>query len=287
MLPFVIGKLSVTLATHAAAALRTTHALRIVSTWDELESALAARSAGHSISAVLLEPSPQDETQDAHIARLIRWHPTLPLITYMPCTHACVRRALAWSQLGVHHVVLHGLQDTVFQLRAIIDASEVNETAMHVLDAIDTALHRLPEGLKHAVRQLFLRPHAIRTAPQLAHTAHLSRREMDRQIRQAALAPAHTLISAASLLWAYHLIHRHQTPIIRIAEQLGYQTTRMLNRQAEELLRLRPSRWRTELPEEELIRRVIAITWQPSASLEILSALSHAQSRDAGFRSSA
>src|SRR5262245_19208593 len=132
MLPFVIGKLSAPLATHAAAALRTTHTLRIVSTWDELESALA----GRSISAVLLEPSPHDETQDAHVARLIRWYPTLPLITYTPCTHPCVRRALIWSQLGVHQVVLYGLQDTVFQLRAIVDASEINETASRVLDAI-------------------------------------------------------------------------------------------------------------------------------------------------------
>src|SRR5688572_21526047 len=108
----VIGKLSPSLATQAAASLRPTHEFELVPSWSALLTALATR---HT-SAVVLEPPADDGEQDHQVAALVQAYPWIPIIAYTPCTPRCVRRVLAWSVFGVQTVVLYGMRDSVMHL---------------------------------------------------------------------------------------------------------------------------------------------------------------------------
>jgi hypothetical protein len=257
----IVGKLSPLLATHAIASLRPAHEIELVQSWDALHTTLTTRRP----SAILLEPSAEDGEHDHHVATLRRRHPSVPVIAYTPCTHRSVQRVLGWSTLGIHSVVLHGVRDTEMHLRNAVEASEINPLATRLLDELSEPLQRMPERLHAAVCKLFLQPHTIRSAPRLASIAGLTRRATDKHIHRAGLAPAHTLISAASLLWTYHLIQTSGTPLVHIAVRLGHQTPRILNRHADQLLHLRPGCWRAKLSEKELIRLLLSVTWPASS----------------------
>ncbi len=247
----------------ARIAIGSAHTVRTVTGIDDLTGVLRVRGA----DVVLLDPELLDTAGVERLAICLDEHSYVPIIGYVSVSPTGMRHAMALATLGVRRVVLRGHDDQPSTLRALLEGTCADSLASTVLARVAPHLAQLPAELKRAVEGAFLRPHAFRTASDLAHAAGIPIRTCSRLFARAGLATPRAFVSAARVVRAYQALRGHSARVANVAARLGYGTPDALVRDTRRTTGLRPTTLAKGVTPElfiaHLVHRLRTRTGQP------------------------
>ena len=157
--------------------------------------------------------------------------PGTPIVGYMPVTAAGVKAAHLLARLGAAEVVVRGVDDSPDALAATIRRVVTEHGAALLVARCRELFVALPSGVAEALALVFHRPERTRSVADLARTASLTRRSLDRYLARAGFAPARTLLACARVNAVYHLIAAGRVGTSSAAALMGYPSARALARE--------------------------------------------------------
>jgi len=236
------------------AALEHEHALTVVRDWDELAAAVRSRP----IDVVVADPRVDGKLDTAGLKTLLGRHPTVPVVVYTALTPETLRAAVELAKFGVQHVVLRGFDDEPSRLRELLERVPASRLSDIVLRELLPRLDAGPALLARAVARLFEAPHAFHGVDDLAATAGMTRRNLDRWLDRLGLASARMLLLGARLTRAVYYMRDPGYLLDDITKKLGYPSTRLFARQVRAATGLTPTMLRARAEPERLVEELTA-----------------------------
>jgi AraC-like DNA-binding protein len=217
-------------------------------------SLLAAVSEART-DAVVVDPALLDETDWIRLKQLLA-DPNVPVLLYSALDPATVRRVVAASAIGVHEVLLRGIDDDAVAIRRRLESLHRPPPPARVLSRIADRVARLPASLQGATVPLFCEGPIPRRADAIARAASVPRRSADRWMQRAGLAGMASLLNVARLsrVWV-PLIEGGLSPA-EVARRHGYVRSRALAVHARRVLGVSPTRLGAMLSSDEFVDRL-------------------------------
>jgi AraC-like DNA-binding protein len=150
---------------------------------------------------------------------------------------AAFRSALSASHVTPYRLLLRGVDDDSPALAAAIAQAPPFAHAQQLLTALGSRVAGLSGPLRAACERLIFRPERFFDASDLARAALLSRRHLDRTLREHGLGTAKPLVIGARVWQAHRLIGVEGHSIRRAAALLGYSDGKSLARHVRAVLR--------------------------------------------------
>jgi AraC-like DNA-binding protein len=249
---------SILLGRHALAAVHT--ALVGHGTIDVIPNAsqLLAELAFPRDECVVLDPALVSPAEAESIATSIAAIPRA-LVAYSSVTASALQSAVVLAQRTSARFVFHGMPNERSALQRALLLTPSSELGSALLDAIDSHLNRLPQGLRDRVELMFSGGDGPSSPDALAAASSITRRALDRRISDAGFLSARAVVEAARVAWAYRAITNSVVPLGRIAATLGYTSSRTMDQQLRRLIDVTSSKLRK----------------QPLSSLEVTNRLAH------------
>ena len=135
--------------------------------------------------------------------------------------HGEVDVTLRLAQVGVRHLVLHGIDDDPRLFLEVIERIPAYPVIGVMLDELEGPLSSLPPRVTRAIELLFQSPSRARTSTDLAQMAGMTRRALYRVMAPAGLQPR-KLIDCARLLRAYTLLREPGSRLTEASAKLGF-----------------------------------------------------------------
>lgn len=216
---------------------------------------LAARRA---INVVVLEPALVSSEAVAPLLASLAGPPQIPLVLYTAISPAAMRGTVEFARAGVRHVVLRGFDDGPRRFRALLEelASGRWESALHA-QLVRERIERAPAPLALAVERLFNSPQEFRTVDDLARTAGMHRRNLERGLARTGLGSARLLLASARVERAFALLRQEGHSVEAVARILGAPTTRTFVREVKWVTGRAPGVLRHAVTAEELVRGLV------------------------------
>jgi AraC-like DNA-binding protein len=223
----VVARVSDYLHTQLLIALGREHDVTLVRSWPELADILRR----HPADVVILEPTPVDAEELDVLLRLLADFRSTPAVVYTSITPEAMRVTVELGRQGVHHVVFRGIDDAPARLRALLEDLSDSTPISAVWPWVSEQLRDVPAPLHRAVDQLFRTPERFHGVSDLTTAAGIARRTVERWATRAGIASARSLVVAARVERAGHLLRHSNVDVIAVARQLGYPNVRLLARQ--------------------------------------------------------
>jgi AraC-like DNA-binding protein len=223
----VVARVSDYLHTQLLIALGREHDVTLARSWSELAETLRR----HPADVVILEPTPVDAEELDVLLRLLADFRATPAVVYTSITPEAMRVTVELGRQGVHHVVFRGIDDAPARLRALLEDLTDRTPISAVWPWVSEQLLDVPPALHRAIDQLFRAPERFRDVSELTAAAGLARRTVERWVTRAGLSSARSLVVAARVERAAHLIRHSSVDAAAVARQLGYPSARLMARQ--------------------------------------------------------
>ncbi len=223
----VVARVSDFLSTQLRIALNREHDIALARSWGELAEVLRTQPA----DVVILEPSPVGADELAMLLRLLADHHATPVVVYTSITPEAMRVTVELGRQGVHHVVFRGIDDAPARLRALLEDLAEDVPSSTLWPWVAARLRGSPAPLYRAVEALFRVPHRFSGVADLAEAAGLARRTVERWVMRAGFSSTKSLVVAARVERATHLLRHGRADVGAVAGQLGYPSARLLARQ--------------------------------------------------------
>lgn len=214
-----------------------------------------ARGVSDDVDAVVIDPSILSDTEWVR-ARQVLESPDVPVLLYAPLDSSTVRRIVAASGVGVHDVMLRDIDDDPAAIRRRLDTLRSPAPPTRVLAAISGRIAELPTPLQSATVPLFCAGRVPRWADDLAATAQLPRRSVDRWLGGAGLAGTASLLDVARLARAWVPIVEEELTPTEVAVRGGFRRSRMLAVHARRIVGVSPTHFGVTLDAEEFVARL-------------------------------
>lgn len=215
---------------HLERAVPPPHAVASAATWDAFLEQFTARTADVTVVDPCLGSERSLENRLATLVRAMASMPEIPVIAYVSVSASAIRAVQRLVAAGATDVVVRGVDDSVPVLGASIERVVARSGARRLASFVGEAVEALPPEIARALALLFDRPDLVRSVPELAVAAGVSRRSLDRWLARAGLAPARTLLACARATAAFHVLAAGGTHRRRAAAAAGYASSRALSR---------------------------------------------------------
>lgn len=151
----LLGERSARVRLHAAVGAN--HRVAFVRQWADLYECI------RSLPVVLAVLDPRDGRawQVEAVERLVRHHPSLRLLLYVPFRPDVAGPLLRWARLGVHQVVFLELGDSRLYLREMVERALARSAPEWVYARLLAEMDALPEDVAEAFRVALLHAGAI------------------------------------------------------------------------------------------------------------------------------
>lgn len=167
------------------------------------------------------------------------------------------RSALSASHVTPFRLLLRGVDDDPASLVAAVTDAPPFAHAQQLRKALGDRLASLSGPLRAACERLIFRPQEFFDASDFAREALLSRRHLDRTLREHGLGTAKLFVIGARVWQSYRLIATEGQSIRRAAALLGYADGKSLARHVRAVLRQEASLMRDAGARERVLEAVV------------------------------
>lgn len=237
------------------AALEDAAEVRTAADWEDAQGQIRREP----IDVLVADPAFAPGTPDAAaiLALRIRFR-ALPFVIYTALRADTAAPLAALGRAGCEEVVLEGLDDDPWRLRAVLVHQPGVALAERLVTRIGPALREAPPEVARAVERVIHTPSAFRGVPDLAAAASVSRRTIYREFDRAHLASPREVIAASRVLRAYALLREGARSIEEVAAALRYSNTHHLTRAMRWACGLTTARAREHIEPDVLVERLAA-----------------------------
>ena len=183
-----------------------------------------ATNGGHDYAALIYDLSPWDDRASVSINRLRRTRPEIPILFYLPPVSQAVALVPRCGRLAnVRILIQEPNGDGVANLRRDIRWLIGSLPADEILSRVNGALPEMPPILRR-LAQYVLRSRGIERRPTVGAAARalgVSKRTLERRVRDDNLPPPKELIDWVTLLHVSFIAARGSTSISKVARFVG------------------------------------------------------------------
>lgn len=234
-------------------ALSPSDTMRRVLTVDALtESARVER-----VDAVVFDPTTLG-TAEWTDARALLEDVSIPVLLYAPLSAESAPRLIEASAIGVHELLLRGVDDDAVTVRRRLESLLRPEPPAAVLSQLAPQMVVLPARLQSATVPLFCAAPVPRWVEELAHTAGMPRRSIDRWMARAEIHGTATLLDVARLARAWSPIVDRNESAGEVAVRLGYGRIRILADHTNRIVGVAPSELGVGIARGAFVARLVA-----------------------------
>jgi len=199
-----------------------------VAAWDAL---LADVRSGRGDVAIVDPCADGDRVAASHADALASLRPPLtPVVAYVSVTASAMHAVIRLVRASTAEIVIRGVDDSREMLEAAAHRAVASSAAAQLVSDVGAPFDSLPPEIVEAIRFAFVRPDRVRSVEDLAASARMTRRSLDRWLARAGITSARTLLSCARATAAYHLIAVGNVQRRRAAALSGYSSARSLAR---------------------------------------------------------
>lgn len=202
--------------------------------------ALAELARAERVDAVVFDPTAMSAAEWA-AARALLEDASIPVLLYAPLTTASAPRLVEASAVGVHEMLLRGVDDDEATVRRRLESLRTPEPSAAVLSRLAPSMLRLPAHLQSVAVPLFCAAPIPRWVEELAHAAGMPRRSIDRWMERVDIGGTATLLDVARLarVWS-PIVERHESAA-EVATRHGYRRFRILADHTTRIVGVSPS----------------------------------------------
>jgi AraC-like DNA-binding protein len=179
--------------------------------------------------------------------------PALPVVVYTTLSPSTFQGIVELARHGVEHVVLHRFDDDPRRFLELLERLPGYALSDKLLELLALPLRRVTVEVARAVEWLFRTPSRFHDTPDLAAAAGMTVRTLYRQLDAAGFASPKSLVQGARLLRAYSYLQEPGNQLQNVAEKLGYSEPRLLSRQMQAAVGLRPTELRDRITADEFV----------------------------------
>ena len=225
--------------------------------WQELDSLVALSS----VNVGILDPSASGAPEIATVIALIRKHPSVPLLAYVPLTEQSFRAVATLSKYGLADAIVHPSDEK--RLGNAIDTCGRTSLIRELLGTLEVALAKLSPEVLRAVQDLFERPKRYETGADIARSARTPIKNVYRDFQAADLGTPKKLVTVAKLLCGYCYLRSSSNSIRGICRKLGYSRPQIFAEYSSKVFGCYPSSLRTA-DDVEVVRSLLDWFYKPS-----------------------
>ncbi len=233
--------------------LRPSDTLRRVLTAD----ALAESARTERVDAVVFDPTMLAVEEWAE-ARTLLEDVSIPVLLYAPLSTECAPRLVEASAVGVHELLLRGVDDDAVTVRRRLESLLHPEPPAAVLSQLAPQMVVLPARLQSVAVPLFCAAPIPRWVEELAHAAAMPRRSIDRWMARAEISGTATLLDVARLARAWSPIVDRRESAAEVAVRLGYGRIRILADHTDRIVGAAPSALGAGMSRGAFVARLVA-----------------------------
>jgi len=176
-------------------------------------------------------------------AAIVRRHveANVPCVYYTASSPEALRSVVAASDVSPVRLLLFDVDDDPTTFREVIELAPRQAHTNRLQSAMKDALQPLLPSVRTALDMVLRRPERFFDASDVATSAGLSRRHLDRLLTASDLAPAKNWIVGARAWHASYLIVRAGLSAEAVAAQLGYADSKALRRHLATVWNMSPS----------------------------------------------
>lgn len=183
---------------HRAAGPR--HWVAFVDRWSELYDAIRSMP----VALVVLDPRLDGTVQEEAVERLLRHHPSIAIVLYLPFGPDLAAPLLRWARRGVRHIVFLDLGDSTLYLQDLLDRALARSATEALWNRLSAALGPLAAETGRPLRVALHRIAEIGSAEEWAEALGLPVRSFYRCFRRGGLPAPKRCLEWLRLLYAAH-----------------------------------------------------------------------------------
>lgn len=210
------------------------------------------------VAAVILDPAADGVMNVGAVEILLKEFPSLPIIAYVLLSPASFGAITQLARHGLEEILLQRFEDSPQMFRNAVERARGNPLKRKVLDALRPQLARLPIILGPIVDEMFESPHRYASAQEVALRAEMSTVRLYRHFGLAGLGSPKRLLRAAKLLQACAYLRDRGYSVRDVAKKVGYRNPRLFGEHTVNVFGLTPSRVRTHLKPEEMVKLLLS-----------------------------
>jgi AraC-like DNA-binding protein len=191
------------------------------------------------------------------------------VVVYAVLAPEMLKGTVELARSGVQHVVLRGFDDEPRRLRELLERLPARQLDEIVLERLRPHLEAAPALLRRAITKMFESPHLFRSVPDLARTAGMTRRNLDRWLDRLGLASGRMLLMGARTIRAVQYMRDPGFRLEDITRKLGYESPRLFARQVRAVTGLSPSVLRGTVQVEKVIEQVAELLCRRGGGCEV------------------
>lgn len=202
--------------------------------------ALAESALADGVNAVVFDPTMLTAAEWVE-ARVLLEDVSIPVLLYSSLSTASAPRLVEASAVGVHEMLLRGVDDDEVTVRRRLESLLTPEPPAALLSQLAPSILMLPAKLQSVTVPLFCAAPIPRWVEEMAHAAGMPRRSIDRWMERADIGGTATLLDVARLarVWA-PIVDRHE-PAAAVAVRHGYRRLRILADHTARIVGVAPS----------------------------------------------
>jgi AraC-like DNA-binding protein len=226
----------------------------IAHSWDELNTIIRQKP----VAALILDPAADGLMNVDAVLDLLKQYPSLPVVAYVLLNPASFGAITHLSRHGLDNVLLQRFEDSPQRFRETVERARGNPLKRKVVEALRPQLSLLPVMLVSIVDEIFESPHRYASAQDVALRAEMSTVRLYRHFGLAGLGSPKRLLRAAKLLRAFGYLGDRGYSVRDVAKKVGYRNPRLFGEHTVDVFGLTPSRVRSHLTPEEVVKRLLA-----------------------------
>ena len=194
----------------------------------------------HRFDVLVLDPGVLDEGGFEALLLQLKRH-GIPVLLYATLSRSVARRIVRAGNGAAHELVLHGAEDEqLLLLRKLEGISRLSVPAM-LFNLAAPRLGGLPDSLQASCVGLFSGGPLPRLVDDVARTAGLGRRTVDRWMRRAGIRGAAMLLDTVRLARVWEPLVELRLSPADVALRCGYGKSRLLTAHARRIVGMTPS----------------------------------------------
>jgi AraC-like DNA-binding protein len=272
----VVAYLPPALLTHLRVVVARSHTLTAASTWAEVDEQVRRKCVDVAVTDLQMD----GRSTTAELKSLRTRFPALPVVVYTTLSPSTLQGMVELARYGVEHVVLHRFDDDPRRFLELLERLPGYALSDRLLELLAQPLSRVSVEVARAVEWLYRTPSRFHDTPDLAAAAGMTVRTLYRQLESAGFASPKTLVQGARLLRAYSYLQEPGNQLQGVAEKLGYSEPRVLSRQMQAAIGLRPTELRNRIEPEAFVGLLAARLMVMRREVEVGKAPSRATGRD-------
>jgi hypothetical protein len=179
-----------------------------------------------------------------------------PLIVYTSLTRASARTIAILARRSLAAVVLRGFDDSLGNLRSILDPAPFESLGGSMIELISTELDELPQEVRRGTIAAFCAAAPVNSPKALAVLSGQSRRSIDRWFTRVGLKPAKWVLAASLLIRAYSSLEDESLSLASVALISGFGSAKALSQNSLALTGTHVRTLRTSFPPLGLVDRL-------------------------------